>query len=322
MPADPHSFKFNVGGIAVDSRSAWIAHAQKAEALGYTTLCLGEHLSWGGLALLPGLMAAADATTTLRVASHVFTNDLRHPVVLAAEAATLDLLSGGRLEFGLGAGWYHGDYAATGIAFDPAGARIQRLAEAVQVIKGLWSTGPFTFQGSHYQVQELDLHPKPVQRPHPPIFIGGGGKQVLTLAAREADIIGLDLKGTAAGMKDMATTAAARVEQQIGWIREAAGPRLSELEIQILVFGVSITEDRRQGAEQMATALARWPSTVLTNLPGADHILESPQFLIGTVEQIAAQLQQRRARYGISTITVSGEDIDRFSPVVALLQGT
>ncbi len=241
--------------------------------------------------------------------------------MLAAEAATLDLLSDGRLEFGLGPGWFHYDYTVAGLPFDPASVRIQRLAEAVQLIKGLWGDGPVTFNGSTYQVQDLDLHPKPMQRPHPPIFIGGGGKKVLTLAAREANIIGLDVKGTTAGAKDLATTAAAMIEQRIGWIREAAGPRLADLEIQIVIWAIAITNDRRQGAEQIASMLASWPATVTANPPSADHILESPQFLIGTVEQIAADLQQRRARYGISYITVFGDSIDSFSPVVALLHG-
>jgi len=321
MLATQRPFRFGVGMTPVQSRSEWAAYAQKAEALGYATLCIGEHLSWGGLGLLPSLMAAAEATTTLRLASHVFTNDLHNPVVLAAEAATLDLLSDGRLEFGLGAGWFHGDYAAAGIPFDPAIVRIQRLAEAVQLIKALWGDSPVTFTGGSYQVQDLNLHPKPMQRPHPPIFIGGGGKKVLTLAAREADIVGLDVKGTTTGVKDLATTAGAMIEQQIGWIREAAGPRLPDLEIQILVFAIAITNDRRQGAEQIATMLASWPTTVMANAPSADHILESPQFLLGTVEQIAADLQQRRERYGISYITVFGDYIDIFSPVVTLLDG-
>jgi probable F420-dependent oxidoreductase len=266
-------------------------------------------------------MTAAETTTTLRLASHVFNNDFHNPVMLAAEAATLDLLSDGRLEFGLGAGWYHDDYAVAGRPFDRASVRIQRLAEAIQLIKGLWGDGPLTFRGTTYQVQDLDLHPKPMQRPHPPIFIGGGGKKMLTLAAQEANIVGLDVKGTAAGAKDMATTAGTMIEQQVGWIRDAAGSRLPELEIHILVWAIAITNDRRQGAEQIASMLASWPTTVTANAPSTDHILESPQFLIGTVEQIAADLQQRRERYGISYITVFGDYIDSFSPVVALLHG-
>ena len=321
MQTTQHPFRFGIGSVPVESQPQLAAYAQKAEALGYSTLCMGEHLSWGGIGLLPGLMAAAAATTTLRIASQVFTNDLHNPVVLAAEAATLDQLSDGRLEFGLGAGWFHGDYAAAGIPFDSSTIRIQRLAEAVQLIKGLWGDGPITFNGSAYQIQDLNLHPKPVQRPHPPIFIGGGGKKMLTLAAREADIVGVDVKGTTAGVKDLSTTAGTMFEQQISWIREAAGLRLPDIEIQMLIFGIAITKDRRQGAEQIASMLASWPTTVMNNAPGAEHILASPQFLIGTVEQIVEDLQSRRERYGISYITVFGEYIDIFSPIVALLSG-
>jgi len=318
-------FRFGVGATDASSRKEWVAYARKVEALGYSTLVIGEHLSFvsaGSLGPLAALMAAADATTTLRLGSHVFTNDFRHPVLLAQEAATIDLLSDGRLELGLGAGWLRADYDVAGVSFDPPAVRIERLEEAVALIKGLFGDEGVTFAGRHYQVQDLNLFPKPRQRPHPPLFIGGGGRRSLTLAAREAAIVGMDTKATAEGTKDYATTSAAAIDERIGWVRQAAGARFTDLEIHVLVHAVKVTEDRQQGAAQLATELASWPATVVSNATlSIEHILASPRFLIGTIDQIVADLQERRERYGITYITVFGEYVDTFSPVVAQLAG-
>jgi probable F420-dependent oxidoreductase len=207
------------------------------------------------------------------------------------------------------------------VPFDPPATRIERLEEAVTLIKRLYGDEPVTFAGHHYQVQDLNLFPKPTQRPHPPIFIGGGGRRVLTLAAREADIVGLDPKGTTAGTKDLATTTAQGVDEQLGWLRAAAGERFDSLELHILVFAVEVTDDRRRGAERVAEMVASIPSTIISNAPSAEQILESPQFLVGTIAQIVEDLQERRERYGISYITVFGEYVDVLSPVVAQLAG-
>jgi len=299
-----------------------VAHARNVEDLGYSTLWMGEHPGWGGIPPTVGLMAAAAATTTLRLSSQVFSNDFHNPVLLAQDAAALDLLSDGRLEFGLGGGWLGSDYEACGVDFDPPAVRIQRLEEAVCLIKRLFTEEAVTFTGSYYRVNDLNLQPKPTQHPHPPMFIGGGGRRVLTLAGREADIVGLDPKGTVTGTKNLATTAAEAVEQQISWVREAAGARFPDLELQTLVWAVKVTEDRRQGAEDVAAMMASWPPTIISNPPNAEHILTSPQFLVGTVEQIVEDLQERRERYGISYLTVFGDYVDVLSPVVACLAGT
>ena len=313
--------RFGVEAGETQSRAAWMAYARKVEDLGYSTLIMGEHPGWGGITPTVGLMAAADATTTLRLGSHVFANDFHHPVLLAQDAATLDLLSEGRLEFGIGSGWLGSDYAALGGPFDPPAVRIRRLEESVALIKRLFGAEPVTFTGSFYQVTDVTLQPKPKQQPHPPILVGGGGRQVLTLAAREADIVGLGLKGTATGGMDLATTSAAAVEQQVGWVRAAAGARLPSLELHMLVQAVKVLDNRRQAAEAVAAMLADW-GPVMSNIPGPAHILESPQFVVGSVDQIMADLQERRERYGISYITVFGDYLDEFSPVVARLAGT
>ncbi len=245
-------FRFGAVGMNAPSRDAWVDYARKVESLGYSTLVTGDHIFFGGQAPMVALMAAADATTTLRLAIQVLANDFRNPVLLAQEAATLDLLSDGRLELGMGAGWLALDYAAAGIPFDPAVTRVQRLEEAVLLLKRLFGDEPVSFTGDYYTIQDMNLHIKPLQRPHPPLFIGGGGKRVLTLAAREADIVGLDLKGTPEGGKDCATGSPEAILQKIAWVRQAAGDRFGDIEFHMLFNTVTVTNDRRRGAEQTA----------------------------------------------------------------------
>lgn len=316
-------FRFGATDISPASRAEWAAYAQKVEELGYSTLVMGDHLSVGSLGPLAALMAAADATTTLRLGSHVFANDFRNPVLLAQEAATIDLFSDGRLEFGIGSGWLRDDYVAAGMPFDPPATRIQRLAEAVPLIKQLFGDTSVTFAGTYYQVENLHLKPKPRQRPHPPILIGGGGRRVLTLAAQAADIVSIDFKGTATGTKDIATSTADAVTEQVAWVRAAAGARFDALELHSLLSMVRVADNRHQAAEQMAAELATFPVTWVSNaVLSPEQILASPHFLVGTVDQMVADLQLRRERYGISYVTVFGDDIDTFSPVVARLAGS
>jgi probable F420-dependent oxidoreductase len=309
-----------------DSVGAEVATlARRAEALGYATLVVGEHVSLG--TLLPGLlapiatlMAAAAATTSLRVASHVFTAGLRHPALLAQEAATIDLLSGGRLELGLGAGWWRRDYDALGLPFPAPGDRVAQLAEAVALIKRLWSEEVVTQVGPWYRVQNLALRPPPVQRPHPPLFIGGGSRRLLTLAAREADIVGLDLAATADGSLDLATGGAAATARKVDWVREAAGGRFDTLELNVLVHHVMVTTERMEAARRIA---AWWAEAPVHNRDlSREQVLSSPHALVGTVEQIVADLHARRDQFAMSYVTVMAEHMEAFAPVVAQLRGT
>ena len=192
--ADPRAFRFGVqcSSPPDSTRNGWSELARTCEGLGYSTLTVADHFD-DQLAPIPALMAAADATTTLRVGALVLCTDFTHPVVIAKEAATIDVLSGGRFELGLGAGWMTSDYERTGIAFDPAGTRIERMGEALTVIDQLWSGAPCPLARNHFKISGLDGRPKPVQRPRPPVLIGGGGKRVLSLAARQADIVGLNI---------------------------------------------------------------------------------------------------------------------------------
>jgi probable F420-dependent oxidoreductase len=289
----------------------WADGARRLESEGYDTLIIGDHFSPTLLAPVPALLAAALATTRLRVACTVFDNDFRHPGALAKEVATADVLSGGRFEFGIGAGWQKVSYDRAGVRFDPAAVRVARVEEAVRVIKGLWADdGPLTFIGEHYAITGYDGQPKPLQRPHPPIFIGAGGKRLLSFAAREADIVGFTPRAKPAGDGlDRVEETQECLAQKVAWIRQAAPDQFDQLELALLVWAVVVSEDRRAGAELVATRTGR----------SVDHILESPYFLIGTVDAIAERLVAQRERLGISYISVFPGDTDAFAPVVERL---
>jgi probable F420-dependent oxidoreductase len=258
-------------------------------------------------------MAAAGVTTTLRLGALVYANDYHHPVMLAKEAATLDLLSDGRLELGLGAGWMVDDYAQAGIPFDRPGVRIARLAEAITVMKGLFADEPVTFEGEHYQVSGLNGTPKPIQRPHPPVLIGGGGRRILTLAAREADIIGLniDLRAGIIGEPSGPTATAESTDEKIGWIRDAAGDRFDDIELQVRIHFALVTDDLEGTAEVVSPYFGLTP----------DQGLETPHALAGSVDQIVETCLARRERFGISYIGLSVDALEMFAPVVARLAG-
>ena len=309
-------FRFGAGMPPVRSSAEWVDHARKVEDLGYSTMWQAQHPAWGGMEPTVALMAAAAATTRLRVASHVFTNDFHHPVLLAQAATSLDVLSDGRFEFGIGAGWLPADYETCGLPFDAPATRVARLEEAVRLIKGLWAPGRSPFMGDYYRATSPSPPLEPKQRPHPPIFIGGGGRRILTLAAREADIVGLG--------GEPATATPELTSQRIAWIRQAAGTRFPELEIHVVVDGMLVTGDRRRGADEVAHVFAAVAShlKVPTPPPTAEHILASPKFLIGTVDGMVEELQARRERYGISYIAVHGDQVDAFGPVVARLTGS
>jgi probable F420-dependent oxidoreductase len=311
--AQPRRFRFGVQVNSSMDGKAWLALAQHVEELGYSTLLLPDHFG-DQLAPIPALAAAAAVTTTLRVGALVFANDFRHPAVLAKEIATLDVLSSGRVEFGLGAGWLPEDYAGAGIAHDPPGTRIARMAEALDVMKGLWSPSPVEFAGHHYTIDGLQGLPHPVQLPHPPILIGGGSPKVLALAAKHADIIGINPSLGAGLVNEVAArdAVAARLDAKVAWVREAAGDRFVDVELNILVFVCQLTDDRYAMAELMAPGFGVNP----------DEALEVPYVWAGTVDQICEHVQAARARWGFSYFVIHSEAVDAMAPVVARLAGT
>jgi probable F420-dependent oxidoreductase len=286
--------------------------ARKIEALGYDTLVVPDHLA-DFLAPVPALISAADATSHLRIGTNVFNNDYRHPVLLAREAATIDLLTDGRFQPGLGAGNVPSEYDQAGLKFDAGGTRVARLAEAVAIIKGLLKGETVTFTGKHYQVTGHTINPIPLQQPHPPLLIGGNGPRLLALAAREADIVGLSGITFRQNGPDLSAWKGSGVDGRIRLVRAAAGEdRYSRLEINALVQRVVVTDDRRQTAEDLAM---RW-----TQL-NADEILQSPFVLIGTVDQLIESLIAYRERWDISSYVIFESDIEGFAPIVARLAG-
>ncbi|HEV2106822.1 MAG TPA: TIGR03621 family F420-dependent LLM class oxidoreductase [Thermomicrobiales bacterium] len=318
MSGTQRPFRFGIQFAGTRTRGAgarteWTEQARKAEALGYDILVMPDHLG-GQFAIGSALAVVAEATTALRIGTLVLQNDLRHPALVAMEAATLDVLSDGRFEIGLGAGGsFMPDYEWTGIPFDPPGTRVGRLEESLLVIKGLFAEGPVTFTGQHYTITDLEGQPKPIQEPHPPILIGGGGPRMLSLAAREADIVSIlapMLPG--GGQFRMEGSTAAAVSEQVELIRRAAGTRFPAMELNILLQRLVVTEDVRQAREDLSR---EWvPLT-------PEEVGETPYLLIGTVDEIVATLQARRDHWGISYVVVFGEHLDAFAPVVAELAG-
>lgn len=313
--SEQRPFRFGVSVHGNKSREEWIEIARQAEDLGYSTLLIPDHLG-EQLSPIPALLAAADATSTLRVGSLVFDNDFRHPVMLAKEAATLDVLSGGRLELGLGAGWMKPEYEQAGIPFERPGVRIEKMHEAVQIIKGLFADGPVNFAGQHYTITEMEGFPKPVQRPHPPVHIGGGGQRLLSIAAQEADIVGFIPRARPDGKgQEMMDATPEALEQKITWVREAAGARFADLELGVLVAQVITTEDREQAAQFIASTLAAGYDVSI------EMILQAPYLLLGTIDQICEDLLARRERYGISYINVFEQSLEVLAPVIERLAG-
>jgi probable F420-dependent oxidoreductase len=306
-------FRFGVQLSNAGSGTEWRETARKIEGLGYSTLFVPDHFG-DQVGPLVALTVAAEATSSLRVGSLVFGNDYRHPVVLAKEVATLDLFSEGRFEFGLGAGWMTSDYDESGLAEDSAGTRISRMAESLAIMKSLWSTGEATFEGEHYRITGAKGFPEPTQRPHPPIIIGGGGRRVLGIAGREADIVGVNpsLAAGHIGREVLETTTADFYRQRVEWIREAAGARFDSLELQCLTFVVQIVPNRDEAAAQLAGAMSVTP----------EHVEGSPLILIGTTDQIVDTLVQRRDDFGFTYIVIHEAEMEAFAPVVAALSGT
>jgi len=310
MPIRP--FRFGVQASKAPDRASWVDVARRCEDRCYSVLTMPDHFD-DQLAPVPALMTAADATSALRVGALVWDNDYKHPLVLAKELATMDLLSEGRLEIGIGAGWMMTDYEQAGMPYDRPGVRIDRFVEGLAIIKGLMSPDVFSYTGQHYTITEHNGTPKSVQRPHPPILIGGGGKRVLTIAAREADIIGVNasMHAGVVGPEAIATMTAEAVDEKVAIIRDAAGSRLDAIEMNVRAFMVNVTDDRAGTMSFLSTML------------GVDEqmIDTTPFALIGSPAKIVEDLLARRERWGFSYVIVGADDIDAFAPVVAELAG-
>jgi probable F420-dependent oxidoreductase len=310
--APRRAFRFGVSADRSDSRADWRALSRKVEDLGFATLTVPDHLG-AQFAPIPALAAAASATTSLRLGTLVACNDYRHPVVHAKDLATLDVLTEGRVEWGIGAGWLAAEYESSGIPFDRGTVRLERLQEAVRVVKALFGPDPVTFDGRHYQVTALDGRPKPVQRPHPPLLIGGSLQRMLGFAAREADIVSVlpSLAGRMVDANAVLDTEDVAADRQIGWVREAAGDRLADVEINMVAFPAIVTKERERRAADVAPGIGLTPAGMLV----------SPHVWIGTIEQICDSLEERRERWGVSYWVVPATAVQAVAPVVARLAG-
>ncbi|HET6318944.1 MAG TPA: TIGR03621 family F420-dependent LLM class oxidoreductase [Chloroflexota bacterium] len=304
----PGGFRFGVSGQRA-SRVEWEELARKAEDLGYSTLLLPDHFG-RQMSPLPALQAAAHATQRLRVGTIVLDNDFRHPAMLAKDVATMNVLTDGRVELGIGAGWMEVDYRKSGLPFDPPAVRVARLEEAVQIIRRLFDGGPVTFRGQYYEVENLEGYPKPTEKI--PLLIAGSRKRMLRLAASYADIVGIEDHQFAERATGSAEVHPAVAGEQVKIVREAAGERYPDLELNVFAARVEVTDRPEEATEAMAAQLQTTPQAIQA----------SASFLIGSVDGIVETLQRRREEWHLSYIMVFDRVMDVFAPVVARLGGT
>ncbi|MHC5257749.1 TIGR03621 family F420-dependent LLM class oxidoreductase [Streptomyces sp. UC4497] len=316
-------FRFAVQATKATSAKEWRETARSVQDLGYSTLFLADHYLGPGpaqqearwpaqhLAPVAALATAAAVTDTLRVGCRVFCVDYHVPGVLAKEAATIDLLSDGRLEFGIGAGWSEPEYRAMGLEFAPAGRRVDKLEEVVALLKAQWGGQPLDLRGEHVTAVDHSGLPLPVQRPHPPIMIGGSRRRVLSFAAREADIVSLANVPFVA-RDDAGRTPSEEAAHRYGVVREAAGQRISVLEVESSPFFARVTDDPVSAADRVGRRLG---------VP-SEGLLDHPNVLIGPPDEVVDRLRERRERFGANYITVQQSEAERFAPVVARLTGT
>jgi probable F420-dependent oxidoreductase len=312
--------RFGTGAGRPTDPSRLVAAAKRAEVLGYATFGMPDHFMIPFAPLL-GLQAAAAATSSLRVTTTVLDHDFRQPAVLAKELATLDVLSGGRLEIGIGAGWMQREYDQAGIRWDKASVRIERLEEVLVILKGLFAEEPFSFSGKYFTINELAGTPKPVQKPHPPIMIGGGGPKLLAVAARHADIIQVTGQFPLSDPKQFTPPV---YREKVDWIRDAAGPRFDDIELGVQLLLFAITDDRHQAVESF---LSGWQPTSGRFEQGAtlteEELLSSPLVAVGSLEQVCDKLRETRDTFGFSYFAGAvGQDPTLLAPVIERVAGT
>jgi len=305
-------FRFGVQVRKASDASSWVDAGRRYEELGYSAVTMPDHFD-EQLAPIPALQALADATETIRIGALVFDNDYKHPVVLAKELATIDVLSGGRLEIGLGAGWMATDYQRSGIPYDPPGVRIDRFLEGLAIIRSAMGADEFSFEGDHYRIDGYNGFPKPIQGPCPPVLIGGGGPRMLRIAAREADIVGINptLTSGAVDHSTFESMTAEAVDDKVAIVAEAGAHRLADIELNIRAFLVSVNDDVDTAMEGISA---------LTGSP-VDMIANSPFALVGPPSKLIDDLQARRERWGFSYVIVGPDEAEAFAPVVAALSG-
>lgn len=307
-PVKPKPFRFGVVVRKAGSGKEWAERARRIEASGFATLLMPDHFVGPRFAPIAGLTAAAMATTTLRIGTLVFSNDYRHPVVLGKELATLDVISDGRLDVGLGTGWMREDYDRAGLAFDEPKVRFERFAEAVEVLRGVWGEGAFTYEGSYYHIDELVQEPKPVQKPYPRFLFPGGGPRMLRLAAKYASYVNLTLRVRADGTGVDSTDGGYQAFlDKIDVIRKAAGDRFDEIELGTSVQQVGVPSDKEE-----------WSAVSLD-----ERQRQTPQILLGDTSEMVDKLRYWRDTHGLNFFVLHHDkDLDTFIPVVEKLAGS
>ena len=310
-------FQFLADAFEAASARELGERARAAEDLGVTTFILPDHLV-PQLAPVPYLATVAALTERMRISAFVHNNDFRHPAVLAQELATLDVLSHGRLDVAIGAGWNEPEYRAIGLPFDPIRVRQARLAEAIAVIKGCFGPDAFSFSGEHYTITDYDAYPKPVQQPHPPLLIGGGGRTTLELAAREADIVGLAPRILAGQRPDPRSITWTATEEKLDWVRAAAGHRFGGLSFNVYPsqWPITVTDDLRAEARKVIDHLRERSGVEMTE----QEVIDSPHIFIGSVDRFVEKFSELRERLGINSFLVGS--LDELGPVVERLAGT
>jgi probable F420-dependent oxidoreductase len=310
-------FRFLADAFDATSARELGERARAAEDLGVTTFVLPDHLV-PQLAPVPYLATVAALAERIRIGAFVHNNDLRHPAVLAQELATLDVLSGGRLDVAIGAGWNEPEYRSIGLPFDPIRVRQARLREAIAVIKGCFGPEAFSFSGEHYTITEYDAYPKPVQRPHVPFLIGGGGRPTLELAAHEADIVGLAPRILSGQRPDPASLTWAATEEKIGWVRAAAGDRFDDLSFNVYPsqWPIVVTDDLHAEARKVIDLMRERTGIEMSER----DVIDSPHIFIGSIDRFVEKFGELRERLGINSFLVGS--LDELGPVVERLAGT
>ncbi|KAB2340394.1 TIGR03621 family F420-dependent LLM class oxidoreductase [Actinomadura rudentiformis] len=321
MSARP--FRFACQAYRSTSARHWRELARRVEALGYASLQVPDHYIGPGpaldstghsvqvLAAVPAIAMAAAVTSTLEVGARVLCTGYHHPVVLAKEAATLQLLSEGRFQLGLGAGWLAAEYDAMGVPFPSAAERIDRLEETLELVRQSFAGGPVDVRGEHVHATGFTAVPA-IERP-PPIMVGGGAPRVLRLAGARADIVSVNFNNASGvlGPDSVASSTAEQTRRKLDWVRSGAGERFGGLTLEIAAYFVAVDSGKGPGAEAL---------TARTGLD-AERLREFPHALVGSVDAICEELERRRAEYGFSYVTVGEAVLDDFAPVVARLSG-
>jgi probable F420-dependent oxidoreductase len=311
-------FRFGLAAARYNEPERWLALARRAEDVGYDVFMVADHLP--RLSTFPALMAAANATRTITLATYVLNQDFRSPGLLAHEAASVHLLTGGRLELGIGAGWARREYLQLGLQYDAAGVRVSRFEEYLHVVRGLLhATAPFSYSGKYFSLEDC----APLEGrllPPPRILVGGGSPRILGIAARLADIISVATRATADGRVDMPNIKLGAVDDKVRRIREAAGERFEHLELRVTIRDLHVTPDRRARARELLNTWAAAPGMANVDQLTEEDVLESPFVAIGTPEQIAEQFERGRERWGFAFLEIYNSDFEVVGPVLEKLK--